>query len=178
MAELTTLARPYAKAAFNYALAQNDLQGWSTSLGVLAAVCADDKIKAALTSPALTAEQQLATLAEVCGSDLGEKAKNFVALLAENKRLLLLPVIAEQFEILKNKQEQLSQVNITSAFALADDTQSNLAKALEKKLNCSVEVSTSVDDKLIGGAVIRAGDLVIDSSVRGRLSKLTESVNS
>ena len=178
MAELTTLARPYAKAAFNYALAQQDLQGWSSTLNVLAAVCAKDKVKAALSSPALTAEQQMATLANICGSDLKESAKNFIGLLAENKRLLLLPTIAEQFEILKNKQEQLSQVLITSAFELAEDTQSNLAKALEKKLNCSVEVSTAVDNNLIGGAVIRAGDLVIDSSVRGRLSKLTESVNS
>lgn len=178
MAELTTLARPYAKAAFNYALAQQDLQGWSASLDLLAAVCAGDKVKAALTSPALTAEQQVSTLAEICGSDLGEKAKNFVSLLAENKRLLLLPVIAEQFENLKNKQEQLSQVTITSAFDLAEGTQSDLAKALEKKLNCSVEVSTTVDNNLIGGAIIRAGDLVIDSSVRGRLSKLTESMSS
>jgi F-type H+-transporting ATPase subunit delta len=178
MAELTTLARPYAKAAFGYALANNELSNWSAMLITLANVASNDKVKAVLTSPALTSEQQVATVVEIMADELSDKGKNFVALLADNKRILLLPAISEQFEILKAQQEKLSNVTIDTAFAIDSELEANLAKALEKKLNCSVSINTTVDSNLIGGAVIRAGDLVIDSSVRGRLAKLTESVNS
>lgn len=178
MAELTTLARPYAKAAFGYALASNELGNWSKMLVTLAKVVGNEKVQAILMSPALTSEQQVATVVEVMADDLSDKGKNFVALLADNKRLLLLPAISEQFEILKAQQEKLSNVTIDSAFEIDSELEASLAKALEKKLNCSVSINTIVDSNLIGGAVIRAGDLVIDSSVRGRLAKLTESVNS
>lgn len=178
MAELTTLARPYAKAVFSFALTNNDLDSWSTMLATLSGIVKQEKVQQALASPALTAQQQVAIIAEVYGEQLSEKGQNFVSLLAENKRLLLLPMIVEQFEILKAKQEQLSRVNIKSAYALDNDVEQKLADALGKKLNCRIEVETAVDETLIGGVVIRTGDLVIDNSVRGRLAKLTESVKS
>lgn len=178
MAELTTLARPYAKAVFAFALANNDLENWSTMLATLSDIIKQEKVQQALSSPALTSEKQVAIVAEIYGEQLSEKGQNFISLLAENKRLLLLPMIVEQFEILKAKQEQLSRVNIKSAYALNTDVEQKLANALEKKLNCRVEVESAVDETLIGGVVIRTGDLVIDNSVRGRLAKLTESVKS
>lgn len=178
MAELTTLARPYAKAAFGYALAEGNLSGWSKMLATLAKVVVEEKIQAILTSPALTSEAQVATVIDVCGDEVAGKVVNFISILATNKRVLLLPAIAAQFEILRAQQENFSNVTIDSAYAIDSQVESDLAKALEKKLNCSVNISTAVDSNLIGGVVIRAGDLVIDSSIRGRLAKLTESVNS
>lgn len=178
MAELTTLARPYAKAAFGFALANQDLDAWSKMLNTLAAVSNEAAVTEVLTSPALTSDQQVASLVTICGEELTEVGKNFISLLAENKRLLLLPAIVEQFEILKAKQQQMSDVEITSAFDIDSDTSDKLAQALTNKLNCSVNVHTTVDKNLIGGAVIRAGDLVIDSSVRARLAKLNEAIAS
>ena len=177
MAELTTLARPYAKAAFSFALANQELGSWSEALGTLSLLVQEKKVKAVLSSPALTSQQQLAIITDLCGDALAEKVRNFTGLLTQNKRLLLLPAIAEQFENLKAQQERLSNVMIDSAYEIDSDIEANLVKALEKKLNCSVNISITIDSNLIGGAVIRAGDLVIDSSVRGRLAKLTESVN-
>ncbi len=178
MAELTTLARPYAKAAFGFALASNDLNTWSTMLATLSAVTQNEKVSTVLSLPALTAEQCVAQVKDLLGDDLNAQGENFVSLLADNKRLSLLPMIAEQFEVLKAKQEKLSHVEITSAFELDSASEEKLAKALSDKLNCSVDVNTTVDTNLIGGAVVRAGDLVIDNSVRSRLAKLTESLSS
>jgi len=177
MAELTTLARPYAKAAFGFALANNDLAAWSGMLATLSAVTQDDTVKAALSSPALTAEQSVAQVKNLLADELSTQGENFVTLLADNKRLTLLPMIAEQFEVLKAKQEKLSHVEISSAYDVDQATQDKLAKALSDKLNCSVDIDTTVDTNLIGGAVVRAGDLVIDNSVRSRLAKLHESLN-
>ncbi len=178
MAELTTLARPYAKAAFGFALANQDLEAWSKMLSVLAVVSQEAAVAEVLSSPALTSDQQVATLAEVCGEELNEVAKNFVAILSENKRLALLASIAEQYEVLKAKQLEMSEVEITSAFEVDAEVSDKLAKALTNKLNLSVNIQTQVDKTLIGGAVIRAGDLVIDSSVRARLAKLNEAMTS
>jgi len=178
MAELTTLARPYAKAAFGFALANNTLAEWSEMLATLSAVTQNAKVKAVLSSPALTAEQVVSKVKSLLEADLTAQGENFVTLLAENNRFALIPVIAEQFEVLKAEQEKLSHVEITSAFELDNASEEKLAKALSEKLNCSVDVNTTVDKNLIGGAVIRAGDLVIDNSVRSRLAKLTESINS
>lgn len=176
MAELTTLARPYAKAAFGFALANEKLSDWSKMLTTLAQVAQLEKVKAVFASPALTSEQQVETLVSLLGDELDEKVINFISLLSHNKRLLLLPAIVEQFEILRDQHEKLSHVEINSAYEIDQALEDNLAKALEKKLNGNVTIRTSVDKNLIGGAVIRAGDLVIDSSIRGRLAKLTESV--
>jgi F-type H+-transporting ATPase subunit delta len=178
MAELTTLARPYAKAAFGFALASDTLTNWSSMLATLSAVTQNEKVQAVLTSPELTAEQLVSQVAQLCGDELSQQGHNFVALLAHNKRLPLIPMIAEQFEVLKAKQEKLSHVEITSAYDVDSASEDTLAKALSEKLNCSVDINTTVDTTLIGGAIVRAGDLVIDSSIRGRLAKLNESMSS
>ena len=178
MAELSTIARPYAKAAFEYARDKGALPLWSESLSIAAAVVLDANMEVALGNPSLTAEQQAQILSDVCGEALDMEARNFLAILASNKRLALLPEIYTLFEQHKANQEKSVDVEVVSAFELADETKDKLAAVLGKKLEREVRVSSSTDKDLLGGVLIRAGDLVIDGSVRGRLNKLSEAMNS
>lgn len=178
MAELSTLARPYAKAAFQYAADASDLQGWSDSLAVAAAVAAQDVVVKLLSSPSYTATQQAEKTIEVCGDALNEKSRSFVQVLAENRRLQLLPQIYQQFEVLKANREKTVEVSVVSASEISTEQQDKLASALSTKLERQVNMQVSVDDSLIGGVVVRAGDTVIDGSIRGRLAKLAEVLNS
>ena len=178
MAELSTLARPYARAAFEYAHGKGDLAGWASALATAAAVSADECVATMLASPAHTAEQLAVTMIELCGDALGADHQNFIKVLASNKRLPLLPEISELFEQLKAEQERSVDVTVLSAYALEDAAEQSLAQVLSNKLEREVKVETQVDESLLGGIVIRAGDLVIDGSVRGRLNKLSEAMNS
>jgi len=178
MAELTTLARPYAKAAFEFALAANQLQAWSEMLALAAAVAQQDGIGKVLGSPALTTEQKGSTFTDVCGDQLDDNARNFVLVLAGNQRLALLPNIRELFELMKANQEKTIDVAVTTAFELSDELENKLAEALSAKLDRNVKVRSELDKSLLGGAVIRAGDTLIDGSVRGRLASLAEAMNS
>lgn len=177
MAELVTLARPYAKAAFEVALGEGKLGEWQVMLGTAGAVAANDKVRAALASPALTSEQQSQLMLEVCGDALSAKGANLVRALASNKRLSLLPEIAVQFDSLKAQQEKIVGVQIRSAFAMDAAVAERLSQALGKKWNCQVELQTEVDASLLGGVVIKAGDTVIDASVRGRMLKLADALS-
>jgi len=178
MAETTTLARPYAKAAFEVALQDKALDQWSKMLGLSAAVAGQESVNAVLKDPSLSSAQIADSFVSVCGDDLDEKGKNFVRLLAENKRLLLLPEVAELYEILKANQEKSVDVEITTAFEISSEIADKLADALKSRLEREINLATNVDQSILGGAVIRAGDTVIDSSVRGKLTKLAESINS
>ena len=178
MAELITLARPYAKAAFEVALGESALDKWSAMLALTAAVAGEKKMGAILSSPSLSAEQVADCFIGVCGDELDGKGQNFMRLLAENKRLILLPEISTMFDALKANQEKSVDVEITTAFEISSDVSGKLAQALKKRLQREIILTTRVDQSLIGGAIIRAGDYVIDSSVRGKLSKLAESMNS
>jgi F-type H+-transporting ATPase subunit delta len=178
MAELSTLARPYPKAAFEYALASNDLAGWSKQLGVAAAVAQTETMLKILSSPSLTAEQRSKALLDVCGDAIDTKARNFIRVLADNKRLALLPDIAVLFEQFKANQEKSVDVDVVSAFPLEQAVADRLAQALRGKLQREVTIHASVDSTLIGGVLVRAGDVVIDGSVRGRLAKLALAMNS
>ena len=178
MAELTTLARPYAKAVFAEAQEKNALDAWSDDLAILAAFAADADMAKVLVHPSLTAEQQAQALTDVCGDKLKDAAKNLVAVLAENKRLPLLPEIAALYEELKAQLQNTVDVVVTSAQELSSDQADKPAQALKAKLNCDVRLTSEVDESLIGGAIIRAGDLVIDGSITGKLSKLAEAMKS
>ena len=178
MAELSTLARPYARAAFEYALEQNALESWSQALSSAAAVSRDERVAAILASPAHTGDQLAEMLLSLCGDDFGGEQQNFMRVLSANKRLLLLPEICQLFDKLKSEQEKTVDVTVISAFALEDSTRQSLAQVLSKKLAREVNVETEVDASLLGGVLIRAGDMVIDGSVRGRLNKLAEAMNS
>jgi len=178
MAELTTLARPYAKAAFGFADGANVLGSWSEMLALAGAVSQHPLLSKLLSSPTLTTEDKGRAFIEICGDQLSEQAGNFVKVLAENKRLELLPSIAQLFEAFKAQKEKSVEVELQSAFELPAAIQDKLAKALSVKLDRDVNVSSSIDKSLIGGVVIRAGDTVIDGSVKGRLAKLAEAMNS
>jgi F-type H+-transporting ATPase subunit delta len=178
MAELSTIARPYAKAAFEYARENSSLVEWSEQLTIVAAVVGDESMEPVLGNPGLTAAQQAQTLNDVCGEAIGPQVQNFLVILASNKRLSLLPEIHTQFEQHKANQEKSVDVEVISAFEVAEETKDKLAEALGKKLERKVRVSSSIDEDLLGGVLIRAGDLVIDGSVRGRLNKLSEAISS
>lgn len=176
MAEVSTIARPYAKAAFEFALANGQLSQWSQALATAALVAADQEMKRLLDSPALSDEQKAALLVDVCGDGLTDAAKNFIGVLADNKRLPALPAISRTFEVLKAQQEQALDVDVISAFELTQEQQSKLAQKLKAKWQKEISINTRIDTGLIGGVVIRAGDLVIDDSLRGRLTKIAEAV--
>lgn len=178
MAESITLARPYAKAAFEVALAANELDAWSQALRLLANVAENDKVRRRLLSPALTAAQQSETLINLCGDELSPKVHKLINVLVENKRLTLLVEIAELFEALKAVQESTVDVEMSTAFELNQEIVNKITQALKTRLNREIKLQIRVDKHLIGGAVIRAGDTVIDSSVRGKLTKLAEAMNS
>lgn len=178
MAELSTLARPYAKAAFEYAREHNVLAPWSEQLAIIAAVAADEGMASVLDNPSLTDEQQAQTLVDVVGDAMAAEMKNFVSILSSNKRLTLLPEVYSQYELYKANLEKSVDVEVVSAFDLSDATAATLAGVLGKKLEREVKVTTSTNKDLLGGVLIRAGDLVIDGSVRGRLNKLAEALTS
>lgn len=178
MAELTTLARPYAKAAFEQALASGTLPAWATALATAAQLATEPRVATLIASPSLTVVQKADALIELCGDVLPGQACNFVRVLAENRRLPLLPQVYELFLAFKAAQERSVDLEVTSAFDIAPEQAERLADAIGRKLQRTVRVSTTVDKALIGGVVIRTADLVIDGSVRGRLAKLSEAMNS
>jgi F-type H+-transporting ATPase subunit delta len=178
MAELTTLARPYAKAAFEYARSANNVQSWFEALEVSAAVAEHDQVKKALAVSGLSAAQKASVFVQVCGDRLDENQQNFIHTLASNKRLALLPFVKALFAKMKAQQEKTIDVEVTAAFELPVDLINKLAQALSAKLDRKVSVQSSVDKSLLGGVVIHTGDMVIDGSVRGRLAKLAEAMKS
>lgn len=178
MAETITIARPYAKAVFELANSVGKLDVWSTELSRLAAVASEPQVKPLLDHPGLTAEQKSDLVAGSCGEDLSAEAVNFVETLASFKRLSLLPDIQALFEQHRSELEATVDVTVESAFAIEDALQGKLAEVLQKRLERKVTLQTSINKDLIGGVVVRAGDTVIDASVRGKLAKLAEAVSS
>lgn len=178
MAELNTVARPYTKAAFEFARDKGNLDQWSNLLSLAAQAVQDSDLDQLLGNPALTAEQKAGLVIAVCEKQIDDAGKNFISLLAENRRLALLPEISAQFDILKANLEMKVDVDLTTAFALDDAQQEKLAKALSSKLGREVKLTSQVDKSIIGGVVVRSSDLVIDGSVRARLAKLAEAMNS
>jgi len=178
MAELSTIARPYAKAAFEHALATASLGEWSVMLAVAATVAQQEGVKKFLDSPAMNTAQQAQMFIDVCDGTFNADGKNFIKILAENKRLELLSTISKLFEAQKSIQEHTVDVELTTAFALDSGSEKRLVEVLAKKLAREVKVNITIDPLLLGGVIVKAGDLVIDGSVRGRLAKLAEALNS
>ncbi|WP_207060722.1 F0F1 ATP synthase subunit delta [Motiliproteus sp. SC1-56] len=178
MAELSTVARPYTKAAFQTALEQKALDKWSEMLSLAAQATQDEQVAQLLANPGLAAAEKAGLVLDICAEKLDEQGRNFINLLAENKRLPVLPEISVLFDRLKAEQQKSVQIQVTSAFKLTKEQQTKLAQAIGKKLDREVEISAEVDQALIGGVVVRTEDLVIDGSVRGKLQKLAEAMNS
>jgi len=177
MAELTTLARPYAKAAFEYAIEAKQLAKWSDMLGFAALVVSDESMQQLLTSPHFTKEDQKNALLKVCEDKFDAKGVNFIKLLAQNGRLLALPEIEVLFNFLRSEFEKTIDAQITSATELNEQQITQLKEKLAAKLGRQVEVSVELDADLLGGLIIQAEDLVIDGSVRGQLTKLSDTLN-
>ena len=178
MSQNTTIARPYAKAAFEVATQSGNLADWSTMLHTLAAVVSSSRVSALLSSPSLSGEQQAAIVVEVCGDEINKEVGSFAAILAENKRLSLMPEIVALFDALKANQEKRVDVEVISAYALDENAENKIKEALKKRLQREISLSSRVDESLLGGLVLRADDMVIDGSLRGRLNKLAEAMNS
>lgn len=176
MAELATLARPYAGAVFDIAKSAHELDRWSRMLAVLASVSIDAGMKILLEAPEVDEEEKARQLSDVCGDEINDEVQKFVQVLAENKRLPLLGEISRQFEELRALEQQSLDVVVTSAFEMSQAEQSQLKSALHRRFAKEITLTSEVDSSLIGGAVIRAGDTVIDGSIRGKLSKLAESI--
>lgn len=178
MAELNTLARPYAKAAFSAALDQGDTLSWSNALITLNAITQTEKVAQLIADPSVSALDKAKAITELAGDQCNEGAANLLVVLAENDRLTLFPEISAQFELLRSEHEKTANVLVTSAFELSDAQQQTLKQKLTAKLQRDISISVTVDEALIGGVIIKTGDLVIDDSVRGKLSKLAEAMNS
>jgi len=178
MAELITLARPYAKAAFGFATAYQVVDEWSQTLMLLKKVASDSAMQNLIKKPSLTSQEKAEVFFDVCGERLNDQTRNFISLVSENNRLNLIGTIAELFEHLKRLRNQSVDVEIISAFELADIQQETLAAALAKKLERKVNIKSSTDTSILGGVIIHAEDQIIDASIRGRLLKLAEAINS
>ena len=172
MAERITTARPYAKAIFSLARQDNTLAATADGLARAATVVADPRVHALLGSPHVTATQLAEFVSGVVGAKLDEHSRNFISLLAANRRLGFLPEIAALFEVMKSDLENAVDVEVIAASQLTPDQESRYAAALQKRFGRSVRLHTKVDGSLMGGAVLKAGDLVIDGSIKGRLERL------
>ncbi|GHE21216.1 F0F1 ATP synthase subunit delta [Halomonas urumqiensis] len=177
MAETSTVARPYAKAAFEYARDHQVLDTWAAQLEMLGHVVANQDIQKLLASPKFTTERKVAMVLEVADIKADEQARRFLDVLAEKGRLPALTAIAEQFERMRADHEKRVDVTVVSAYSLDDKQQQKLASSLKKRLNREISITTQVDPTLLGGVILRAGDTVIDGSVRGRLARLSEALS-
>jgi F-type H+-transporting ATPase subunit delta len=173
MADKTTIARPYAKAAFEEARGEKRLGPWSDAIQAAAAVVTDPRVETLLGNPRVTSAELAQLVIDVAGPQIGEHGANFVRTLAENHRLAYLPEISALFDELKDEAEKVIDVTVTSAAPLDDGQRKTLAAALERKLSRGVRMQCHTDPSLLGGAVLQAGDLVIDGSLRTQLNRIT-----
>ena len=177
MSEVTTLARPYAKAVLD--LAQQSgaaLSEWQQRLDLLAALVSYPPIRAVIDNPLQTAEQKRQLIIDALGPELGPEGISLVSLLIENGRLLLAPQIAELYGAMRAEAEGSVDAEVTTATPMDADQQQRISEALSRRLGRRVNLSSRVDASLVGGAVIRAGDLVIDGSVRSQLERLSRAL--
>ena len=178
MAERATVARPYAKAAFEYARDAKSFAEWSQGLQLAAEIVSDPRVAALSKDPQCGTADLANVVTDVAGNKLDAGMQNFVRVLAENHRLLLLPEIVKHYEELRSEVENTVDVEVVSAIALSSEQKDKLSQALNVRLKRKVRMHTAVDAALLGGAVVRAGDLVIDGSLKGRLQRLATDLTS
>ena len=176
MAETGELARPYAVAAFKQADEEGRLGEWAGMLELLAAVARDPTASGLIANPRVDRARLVELFIDVCGERLSDTGRNFVKVVGQYGRFALLPDISERFAEERAAREGRNRVHVTSAFKLSKAQRAGIAAAMEKRLGSKVKLDCSVDDSLIGGVVIRAGDLVIDASLRGRLGQLAQTL--
>ena len=172
MAELATIARPYAEAAFGLARDEQALPAWSDMLNFAASIVTDERVAKALDNPRLDSGAKQSLLLSIGGDRFNEPARNFIRVLVESERVTLLPQIAAMFETLKNDAESTAKATIESAFALTDAQLAEMQQALEKRFGRKIETTVSVNPDLIGGARVTVGDAVLDGSVQAKLAAM------
>lgn len=177
MSEFITVARPYAKAAFDFAVENQSVERWQHMLTFAAAVTGNE-LMAELLSGDIAPYTLSKTFIAVCGDELDEHGQNFIRVMAENRRLEVLPAVLQQFIALRATLESTVEVDVLSASALNDEQQAKIAAAMEKRLSRKVKLNCKIDKSVLAGVVIRAGDMVIDGSVRGRLERLADVLQS
>jgi F-type H+-transporting ATPase subunit delta len=172
MAEYTTSARPYARAVYARATETSSVESWGEALALLAAVAADASMQEILDKPQLSKEQKGELMLKVLSDKLNQQQQNLVRLMAENGRLRALPEVADQFEIYRAEAEGKVDAEVISAFALTSEQERAITEMLKSKLGRDVSITTSTDESLIGGVVIKAGDTIIDGSMKSQLESL------
>lgn len=177
MSEFVTVARPYAKAAFDFAVEHQSLDRWQSMLAFTAEVTRNEQIEE-LLSGALAPETMSQTFIAVCGEQLDDAGQNLIKVMAENGRLRVLPEVLQQFIELRASLEAIAEVDVTSATPLSEAQQAKIAAAMEKRLSRKVKLNCKIDKSVLAGVIIRAGDMVIDGSVRSRLERLADVLQS
>ena len=177
MADITTLARPYAKAVFELARDKGAFDAWQEMLGTLAAIVRLDDVRALLKDPRASREQQAEIIIAAAKDVLDDNGSNFVKVLAKYRRLAVLPAIEADFTALRAAAENTVAAELRTVVEATDAQKQAVRDALAKRLGRDVELTCEIDESLIGGALIKAGDLVIDSSVRGKLERLAARVS-
>jgi len=172
MAENITIARPYASAVFELAREENSLGEWSDMLNVLNLVISDVQLEPVLDNPRFDADALAGIILDICDGYLSDQGKNFVSSLIDAGRLNLIPHIYRLFEQNRTEAEGVVNVEVESAYALEQSEQDRIAEAMGKRLDRKININVRINESLIGGAIIRAGDSVIDASVKGRLKQL------
>lgn len=170
------LARPYARAVFELARSDGQFQDWSDQLALMSAVISNPTMQAMLDNPRLTRSDAGELVIRACGEQIGAKAVNLLHILAENSRLTQLPMIAALYAQLRDEAEGTIEAEVVSAFPLSEEQTTAIASALKKRLGRDVQLNCSVNQDLVGGAVIRAGDLVIDGSAVEHLRQLSSAL--
>jgi F-type H+-transporting ATPase subunit delta len=176
MSSLTTLARPYAKAAFELAQSEQALARWDDMLNLASEIVEDASMASLLESPDVSNAQSVAILKEAAGEAFDGRFRDFISVLAENSRLSLLPQVKRLFRILRDEAEKRISVKVVSAIPLDEGQAGRMRDALARRFDCEIELENEIDAGVIGGAVVYAGDQVIDGSLRGRLQKLSNSL--
>ena len=177
MSELVTAARPYARAVFEFAQEAGSIDQWSEQILLMGAIAAEPSVSTLVEHPKMTKQQIAEVFTEVCGEKVDEHGANLIKLLAENGKLALLPEIAALYEQFKAEDEGLVEAEVVSAMELDADQENAIARSLKKRLGRDVKITTRIDESLMGGAIIRAGDLVIDGSLKGRLAKASTALS-
>ena len=173
MADNASTARPYAQAVFDLAQETNSYTEWSDALSHLTAISNDDNFSALVSDPRIESSRLTELLVDLSKDNLPQGGENLVTLLVQNGRVEALADIEQQFNELVAKAQAIVNAHVTTAMALTEDQKSSLSSALEARLGMKVEIEETVDANLVGGAIVKAGDLVIDGSAQGRIEKLT-----
>jgi len=176
VSELITAARPYARAVFTSATEHNSVDAWSNMLNFCAALSRDVKMQQMMANPSLNLQEAADLFNEVCGDQLNDHGRNFIKILADNDRLVLLPEINQLFQDYRAQSEGAIEAELIAALEVGESQLRAIEASLSERLGKKVTLTSRIDESLIGGAIIQAGDMVIDGSIRGQLDKLANTL--